>query len=409
MKRREFLFNSLLTLGGAALLNSVGFNSLSAEDKKNVLKVVRRKFKNTTMPLLGMGCMRLPVKNGKPDIAEFEKMADYAMAHGLNHFDTAYPYHAGESEKALRQVLKSYSRSSYTISNKLPTWMINSKDDIKRILEEQLKKCGTDYFDLYLVHSLAGGAIKNYRKQKIFEELSKFKEKNIIKNLGFSFHDNTQSLKEIVAEHKWDFCLLQINYLDWRLLKAEEHYEIATKAGIPVMVMEPLRGGALCNLTTAAAAQLKKDFPNETQASFGLKWVAEHKNVFTILSGMSNFQQVKENTDTFVNYKPIGAKGLLTANEIVKVIQSKGEINCTACKYCSDCPVGINIPAIFSAYNAYKNTGNKRAFIRTYDNLDDDEKAENCIFCGKCVKHCPQALDIPALLKKVVVELNSLR
>lgn len=411
MNRREFIKNSIIAAGGAVFLGKTMEKGLLAagsdDDKKKIAQLPRRKFNKITLPLLGMGCMRLPVKDGKPDIKAFEKMTEYAMLHGLNHFDTAWPYHGGNSETALAEVLSSFKRESYTISNKLPTWLINSKDDIKRYFETQLKKCRTKYFDLYLVHSLMGPSIETYRKQKIFEELLKYKEQGLIKNLGFSFHDRAEVLKDIVGEHPWDFCLLQINYLDWSLLKAREMYEIATKARLPVLVMEPLKGGALCSLVPAAEKKLKENFPDESQATFGLKWVAGRQNVSMMLSGMSNFEQLKENVDMFCNYKPLGKKGDTTAEEIVRIIQSSGEIPCTACRYCSDCPRGINIPAVFMAYNTYKKTGSRHKFVReAWDNLDEAERPDRCINCGLCMRHCPQKLEIPELLSMILKELG---
>ena len=212
-------------------------------------------------------------------------------------------------------------------------------------------------------------------------------------------------LREVIKEHKWDFCQLQINYLDWEVVNADELYQIADEAKVPVIVMEPLRGGVLCNLPDKAAQKLKEECPDDTQASFGLRWVASKERVFTILSGMSNLQQLKENVDTFVNYRKLSEKEEKTAHQIAQIIQSQGAISCTACKYCMEvCPRGINIPAIFGLYNMYKGNSAPNAgfmFVYNYNALDESTRADKCIKCGLCNKNCPQNLDIPKLLDEV--------
>ena len=239
----------------------------------------------------------------------------------------------------------------------------------------------------------------------MYDELVKLKKEGLIKYLGFSFHGDPQMLREVIKEHKWDFCQLQINYLDWEVVNAQELYQIADEANVPIIVMEPLRGGVLCNLPIKVAEKLKSICPNETQASFGLRRVANHNSVFTILSGMSNFKQLKENVDTFVNYKPISKDEEKLAHDIARIIQLEGAISCTACKYCIEvCPRGINIPAIFGLYNMYKSSDAPNAdfmFVYNYNALEESSRADKCIKCGLCNKNCPQALDIPSLLAQV--------
>lgn len=408
MKRREFLVNSAIAIGGTAILTGCGKKEVKNAEKQ----VIRRKFDNTTMPLIALGCMRLPMRNGKIDMVELDKMVEYSMNHGANYFDTAYMYVEGKSENAIGEVLKKYPRESFILTDKNPAYLVHSREDVHKLFNEQLKKCQVEYFDNYMVHNINKNTLSNYRDNDMYGELLKLKKQGKIKHLGFSFHGDTQMLKEVIKEHKWDFCQLQINYLDWEVGNAKEHYEIAEKAGVPVIVMEPLRGGILCDIPAKAAQKLKADCPNDTQASYALRWVAGRKNVFTILSGMSNLQQLKENIETFTNYREFTEKEEKTAEEVVKIMQSQGAINCTACKYCLEvCPRGINIPAIFGAYNQYKSTtatGPMKNYIlmNAYGALNDDEKADKCIDCKLCTKNCPQNLDIPKFLKEVDNEVK---
>ncbi len=406
MRRREFIKNSALTIGAGTLLTGCS----SSEVKTDKGKVIRRKFDNTTMPLLALGCMRLPVKGKEVDMAELEKMVQYAMDCGMNYFDTAYMYVDGKSENAIGEVLKKYPRESFILTDKSPAYLINSKEDVLRIFNEQLKKCQVEYFDNYMVHNINKNSISNYRDNDMYGELLKLKKEGKIKHLGFSFHGDPKMLREVISEHKWDFCQLQLNYLDWEVVNAKELYEIADEANVPVIVMEPLRGSALCNLPQKAEEKLKEVCPNDTPASFALRWIASKKRVFTILSGMSSLEQVKQNAQVFINYKKLSEEEEKLASEIVKIIQSQGAIGCTACKYCMEvCPKGINIAAIFALYNMYKSSTQANRnfmFVYNYNALEESTRADKCIECGLCSRNCPQGLDIPKLLKEVQKEVE---
>ena len=398
MKRREFIINSALTLGGTALLAGCGKHEVILSENQ----IAKRKFKDLSVPLLGFGCMRLPMRGEEVDMNELEKMVEYAMQHGANYFDTAYMYVDGKSEIAMGKVLSNYKREDIILADKSPAMYMKSKDDVKRIFEEQLKKCKTDYFDFYMVHNINKNTIDNYRNFEMFNQLNEFKKQGLVKYVGFSFHGTPEMLREVAPEHPWDFAQLQINYLDWDVVKAHEQYDIVQAQKIPVTVMEPLRGGGLVNLSEKAAAKLKELYPDTTPAAFGLRWAASRSNVITVLSGMSNLKQMQENIQTFIDYKDMTEAEIKAADEIAKIIQSQGEINCTACKYCTEvCPRGINIPAAFALYNQYKVTKNKMIFSMYYSTLGESEKPDKCIKCGLCNKNCPQSLDIPNLLSKV--------
>lgn len=407
MKRREFILSSALTLASTAFLAGC-----QKDDKKVVKKegeIAKRKFKDLDIPLLGFGCMRLPMKGEEVDMAELESMVDYLMAHGANYFDTAYMYVNEKSETSIGKILKKYKREDFILADKSPIYKMTSQEDVRKIFDEQLKKCQVEYFDLYLCHNINNNVVDIYRNVKMYDELSKLKKEGKIKYLGFSFHGTPDLLKEIVKEHKWDFCQLQINYLDWELVKAKEQYEIAQSANLPIIVMQPLRGGGLVKLSEKSLAKLKEQNPNVKPAEFGLRWSASRKNVMTVLSGMSNLQQVKDNVETFINFKEVTPEEEKIAVEVAKIIQSQGEIRCTGCKYCLEvCPKGINIPAIFTLYNQYKLGQKAYRFQRYYDSLAESERPDKCIKCGLCAKNCPQHLEIPELLAKVKDEYDKI-
>ena len=407
MKRREFIVNSALAVGGTALLTGCGKKELIKKENQ----VYKRKFRDLEIPLLGFGCMRLPMtKDNEIDMLELDKMVDYSMEHGANYFDTAYMYVNGQSENAMGKTLNRYKREDFILADKSPIYKMRSQEDVRVIFEEQCKKCQVDYFDFYMCHNINVNTFDIYKNVKMYDELVKLKNEGRIKYLGFSFHGTPDILREVVKEHKWDFCQLQINYLDWDVVKAHEQYEIVQAENIPVIVMEPLRGGGLVNLSDAAFKRLKTAYPDATPAEFGLRWAASRQNVITVLSGMSNLQQVKENVQTFMDYKDMNEEEEKVADEIAKIIQSQGEINCTACKYCMEvCPKNINIPAAFALYNQYKVTNNKMLFGIYYNTLADSEKPEKCIKCGLCSKNCPQNLDIPALLSKIAEEYKKIK
>jgi len=407
MKRREFIVNSALAVVGGALLSGCGKKELIKKEGE----VVKRKFRDLEIPLLGFGCMRLPMtKSNEVDMKELDKMVEYCMNHGANYFDTAYMYVDSKSEIVMGKVLKKYKREDFILADKSPIYKMKTVEDVRKIFDEQLKKCQVEYFDFYMCHNINKNTVDTYRKVNMYDELLKLKKEGKIKYLGFSFHGTPEILKEVVAEHKWDFCQLQINYLDWDVVKAREQYEIVQKENIPVTVMEPLRGGGLVNLSDKSLNKLKEKYPDTTPAEFGLRWAASRNNVITVLSGMSNLEQVKENIETFINYKDMTPEENELADEIARIIQSQGEINCTACKYCMEvCPKGINIPAIFSLYNQYKVVKNQMMFSIYYETLADEEKAENCIKCNLCNKNCPQNLEIPQLLEKVSKEYKEIK
>ena len=400
MKRRDFLVNSAAVFSGCTL-----FSGCKKEETASKIEggVVRKKFKDTETPLLGFGGSRYPVDNkNEIDMAELDKMVEYAMNHGVNLFDTAYFYINHKSETALGEILKKYPRKNYMLSDKLPLYKIKTKDDVRKVFNEQLKKCGVDYFDFYMPHGINTDNYEAYKNAEVHKELLKLKKEGKIKYLGFSFHGTLEMLQEIVDEKKWDCCQLQLNYFDWKNMKGESQYETVKKAGIPIIIMEPLRGGKLVHLPDEAGDALKKKYPDMTPSELGLRWAGSIDNVITVLSGMSNIEQVKQNIAVFENFKALSEEEKLTADEISKVVLSLERINCTSCNYCvSACPLSINIPAIFNIYNNYKITNKQMMLKDNYESIPEKQRAHNCTKCGLCSKKCTQGLDIPKLLAKI--------
>ena len=365
------------------------------------------------MKKLGCGLMRLPQKesaNGNQiDIDTVCKMVDTFLERGFTYFDTAYMYHEFKSEFALRDALvRRHPRDSFTVADKMPTMFLKEQADLERIFNEQLDKCGVDYFDYYLLHNLG---VENYAKaQKFnaFEFVAAKKREGKIKNVGFSFHDTADVLDEILTAHgDVDFVQLQINYLDWedKGIQSRKCYEAAVKHGVPVIVMEPVKGGTLDNLPQEAMELLKQMNPNVSAASWAIRYAASLENVFMVLSGMSDMQQLLDNTDYMQDFKPLTEKEKQVLSQVVRILHLSENIPCTACGYCVDgCPKKIPIPKYFALYNAEKIADNKGFSTQQnyYDNLAQvSGKASDCISCKQCEKACPQHLEITKLLKSV--------
>lgn len=369
--------------------------------------VDRRKFKDTEVSLLGLGTMRLPCKtslkrekNPLIDYKKGQELVDIAYKNGVNYYDTAYMYHVGKSEKFIGTALRKYPRDSYFLADKLPIWMCPKKSDMEKIFKKQLDRTGADYFDFYLLHSLKKDSFERCEKFGAYDFLTEMKKQGKIKNIGFSFHGSVDDLREIVAAHKWDFAQIQMNYLDWKNQDAETQYDILTKAGIPVIVMEPVRGGKLADLPDEVEEMFKKNEPDKSVASWAIRFVASHSNVITILSGMNSVEQLNDNLSTLTDFKEFSEKEFKICENAAAILNKNDVIPCTGCDYCADCPKEVKISSIFSAYNKVK-TGEltKEEGKTLYNKIDVN--ASECIRCCKCSDHCPQAIDIPDKIKEV--------
>jgi hypothetical protein len=414
MDRRDFLKNALILAALAPLTRLAAKAGADGDKSSDLIKggqVTRRRYRDSglTLPLLGFGMMRLPRLNPhgpEIDLAEVEKMFRTALEAGVNYFDTAYFYHNGLSEKCAGEVLTKFPRDSYYLADKMPVRSIKSEADVERIWNEQLAKCKVDYFDFYLLHNLNRDRWEDVKRFHIYEFLKARQSEGKIRKLGFSFHDEPEVLETIASAHDWDFAQIQLNYLDWTLYRSREQYEILTNRNIPVIVMEPLRGGALAKLNDEATAIFKAANPDASVASWAFRYAASLPNVICVLSGMTKMEHLQENIRTFTDFKPLDDKEHAVIETALAASRKTSAIPCTACRYCTPCPVGVDIPRIFGLYNHSKITGNFMQFRMIYDKMSEDERASACIGCGTCLKKCPQKINIPTELKKIDDELK---
>ena len=355
---------------------------------------------------LGFGLMRLPKLKDDEDTIDREeafRLIDLAMKSGVNYYDTAYFYHGGDSEQFAKEALSRYPRDSYYLATKLPgTYMRDEKITPQELFNGQLEKCGVDYFDFYLLHAVNREVMKTFEEYKSYEYLTEQKRLGKIKHLGFSYHGDLEFFLELIDKYKWDFVQLQINYYDWEADNAKAYYKALEERNIPCIVMEPVRGGSLHKLNDEARAVFDELGDNNSYASYALRYVAELPQVMTILSGMSTYEQVEDNLNTFNECKPLSDKEKDAIDRANVLFRKNFSIPCTDCKYCVEhCPAGVNIPACFSAYNEYNASRNKDDFKKAYALIPDDKRAGKCINCGACVSHCPQQIKIPDNLRKV--------
>lgn len=360
--------------------------------------------------LLGMGTMRLPTKeDGTIDEARAEKMIDMCIKGGINYFDTARPYHHGRSEPFIGRVLNKYPRDSYYLATKMPPWEINSPEEMKALFFRQLGLLDKDYIDFYLLHSLGKDNWKKFKEFGAIEFLEEMKKKGYIRYLGFSFHDDYDTFREILTYRDWDFCQIQYNYMDENEQAGTKGYELTEELGIPLVIMEPIRGGTLANVSDDIREIFSEAAEGKSPASFALRWVAEHPNVKVILSGMSSEEQLEDNLNTFNSYEPFSEKEKQAVISAEKIMTGRVGNKCTGCAYCMPCPNGVNIPKIFAHWNGYRKFMNKNNAVARWSRVPEDERPDNCIECGQCMAVCPQGMDIIEDLKKANEELNSLK
>lgn len=381
--------------------------------------------------LLGYGTMRMPLAsedNADIDYTEGKKLIDYAYRHGVTYFDTAYMYHSGKSENFIGEALSAYPRDSFYLADKMPGWMTadGGAAKAKEIFEDQLAKCKVDYFDFYLCHALGSqdDFEKLYLNGGVLAYLDSEKAAGRIRNLGFSFHGSVEFFEYLMKQRKWDFCQIQLNYMDWDNQNAKELYRLSEEYGVQLIIMEPVRGGSLVRLCDEAVDILKHAEPNRSIASWAIRFAASLPNVLCVLSGMSTLEQVEDNCATMTDFVPLSDTQKAILAEAVSAYNRSGTIPCTACRYCFECPKQIMIPEIFAVYNTAASENRlpvsmgiteaeaetrKKAFLAAYDAIPEERQAHHCIRCNKCTEHCPQSIKIPDRLAEIVSLVNRIR
>ncbi len=363
---------------------------------------------------LGFGLMRLPLNdvNNDSDINMelTKKMVDTFLKKGFTYFDTAWMYCGFKSENAVKEALVDrHPRDSFTLATKLHAGFIKTKEDCDKIFKEQMEKTGVTYFDYYLLHDIGTDHYEIYKKLDCFNWLAEKKKQGLVKHMGFSFHDNAEMLDKVLTEHpEMEFVQLQLNYLDWDSegVQSRKCYEVAEKHGKPVIVMEPVKGGTLAKVPESVEKMFKEYHPGMSIPSWAVRFAASQKNVMMVLSGMSDMEQILDNTGYMADFQPMNQEELEIVQKAVKEINSGIEIPCTGCSYCTDgCPMSIAIPKYFSLYNADKQEIKGKEWTpqgEYYDRLIKNfGKASACIECGQCEGVCPQHLPIIENLKKV--------
>ena len=370
--------------------------------------MIYNNFQNIKLSALGLGCMRFPTLENDRDTVDKEaliELVDQAIRGGINYFDTAWIYHNGTSETLMGEVLKKYPRDSFYLADKFPGYDLSNMGKVKEIFEKQLEKCQVDYFDFYLFHSVSEGNINEYLDPKFgtFEYLYEQKKNGRIRHLGFSTHGTVETMKRFLdayGEHM-EFCQIQLNWLDYKLQGAREKVEFLNSYGIPIWVMEPVRGGRLAKIDEQDEKTLKELRPEATVPEWAFRFLQSIKGITVTLSGMSSLEQLNENIATFSEEKPLSGNEMQTLIGIAdKMMSAKNALPCTACRYCiSHCPMELDIPKLIQYYNEYiysQSGGRAKAVIGA---MPEQKRPVACIGCRSCEAVCPQNIKISEMMR----------
>ena len=370
-------------------------------------------FQGQRVSRLGFGAMRLPVIDGNAgniDQEAVQALIDRALEGGVNYFDTAYIYHLGKSEASLCQALEKHPRESYLLADKFPGHEIRSVYKPAEIFQEQIDRCGVDYFDFYLLHNVTELSIDTYLDPRwnMVEFALEQKAAGRIRHVGFSTHgrlDTIQRFMERYGEHM-EFCQLQVNYVDWSLQKIKEKYDYVSSFGIPVWVMEPLRGGLLAQVNEETAQRMAALRPQETPAAWAFRWLQSLNNIGVTLSGMNSFQQLEDNLATFSTCAPLSAEETQVVEDFGAELLDR--IPCTSCRYCvHHCPLELDIPNLLEHANNAR-LGMNYTIRMGIDALPPEKRPDACIACGACMQACPQNINIPQELATLQTEVDKL-
>lgn len=372
-------------------------------DVNNYFETIKKNF--------GFGCMRLPMNGDEVDYEEFSRMVDTFLENGFNYFDTAHVYLGGKSETAIRDCLvKRYPRERYILTNKLTTSCFDKQEQIRPLFQSQLEACGVDYFDFYLMHAQSADIFEKFKKCQAYETALELKKEGKVRHVGISFHDKAEVLEKILKEYpQVEVVQIQFNYIDYEdaSVEARKCYEVCVKYEKPVIVMEPVKGGSLANLPEDAK-KVFQELHGGSPASYAIRFAAGFDGIMMVLSGMGNMEMMNDNISYMKNFIPLSEKEQEAVNKVCEILQSKGLIPCTACRYCTDgCPKHISIPDLFACMNSKKVYQNWNTDYY-YHNVHtvNHGKASDCIQCGKCENICPQHLEIRKLLKEVALEFE---
>lgn len=368
---------------------------------------MQEKYFGEQIPKLGFGLMRLPqLADETIDIAQVKQMVDAFMAAGFTYFDTAYVYGNGASELAIKEALVDrYPRESYQLTTKLPVWANTTPEDVRNIFETSMRRTQAGYFDFYLLHNVNRNNVADFERLHVWEYVQELKKQGLVKHAGFSFHDTADMLDELLTKHpEVDFVQLQINYIDWNsdAVQSRKCYEVARKHGKSIIVMEPVKGGALAGLSDEIQSLYRAVRPDLSIPSWAIRFVASLDGIITVLSGMSTLAQMQDNLSYMKDFQPLCAEEYAAIDKAVEILNNTPTVPCTACKYCvDDCPQNINIPEIFKALNGYRVYLNRAKEISRYQQaVGEGGAAKDCLECGLCETHCPQHLEIRELLKE---------